>query len=68
MKKFAAVFPGQGSQSVGMFASFMDNSVVASVYEEASEALGYDLKKLTLEGPHSPLIRQPFTQPANLTG
>ncbi len=67
MKKFAAVFPGQGSQSVGMFASFMDNSVVASVYEEASEALGYDLKKLTLEGPESELNRTEVTQPAILT-
>ncbi|MCI6797395.1 MAG: ACP S-malonyltransferase [Succinatimonas sp.] len=67
MKKFAAVFPGQGSQSVGMFASFMDNSVVASVYEEASDALGYDLKKVTLEGPESELNRTEVTQPAILT-
>ena len=67
MKKFAAVFPGQGSQSVGMFASFMDNTVVASVYEEASDALGYDLKKVTLEGPESELNRTEVTQPAILT-
>ena len=31
MKKFAAVFPGQGSQSVGMFADFMDNEIVAKI-------------------------------------
>lgn len=67
MKKFAAVFPGQGSQSVGMFASFMDDPVVASVYEEASDALGYDLKKVTLDGPESELNRTEVTQPAILT-
>ena len=32
MKKYAAVFPGQGSQSVGMFADFMDNEIVAKTY------------------------------------
>ena len=38
MKKYAVVFPGQGSQSVGMFASFMDNANVAQTYAEANEA------------------------------
>ena len=43
MKKYAAVFPGQGSQSVGMFADFMDNEIVAKTYAEANEALGYEI-------------------------
>ena len=46
MKKYAAVFPGQGSQSVGMFADFMDNEIVAKTYAEANEALGYDFSKI----------------------
>ncbi len=67
MKKFAAVFPGQGSQSVGMFADLMDEGVVASTYAEASDALGYDLKALTLDGPAAELNRTEVTQPAILT-
>ncbi len=47
MKKFAAVFPGQGSQFVGMFASFMEDPIVNATYDEAGEALGYDLRSLT---------------------
>lgn len=66
MKKFAVVFPGQGSQAVGMLASFMDNKMVADTYEEANEALGYDLKALTLNGPESELNRTEVTQPAIL--
>lgn len=67
MKKFALVFPGQGSQSVGMFASFMAEDVVNRTFEEANEALGYDLKKIVLEGPESELNRTEITQPAILT-
>lgn len=67
MKKFAAVFPGQGSQSVGMFADFMDNEFVAKTYEEANAALGYDLKDITLNGPESELNKTEVTQPAILT-
>ncbi|MBU3827032.1 MAG: ACP S-malonyltransferase [Candidatus Anaerobiospirillum merdipullorum] len=66
MKKYAVVFPGQGSQSVGMFASFMDNAIVAQTYAEANEALGYDLKAVTLNGPESELNRTEVTQPAIL--
>ena len=44
MKKFAVVFPGQGSQSVGMFASFIEDPEVKRTYEEANDALSYDLK------------------------
>lgn len=67
MKKFAAVFPGQGSQSVGMFADFMDNEIVAKTYEEANAALSYDLKDITLNGPESELNKTEVTQPAILT-
>ena len=66
MKKFAVVFPGQGSQSVGMFASFMENPEVKRTYEEANEALGYDLKKISLEGPAEELNKTEITQPAIL--
>ena len=67
MKKYAAVFPGQGSQSVGMFADFMDNEIVAKTYAEANEALGYDLKNITLNGPEAELNKTEVTQPAILT-
>lgn len=67
MKKFAAVFPGQGSQSVGMFADFMDNEIVAKTYEEANAALGYDIKDITLNGPEAELNKTEVTQPAILT-
>ena len=67
MKKYAAVFPGQGSQSVGMFADFMDNEIVAKTYAEANEALGYDLKAITLNGPEEQLNKTEVTQPAILT-
>ena len=67
MKKYAAVFPGQGSQSVGMFADFMDNEIVAATYAEANEALGYDLKNVTLNGPEAELNKTEVTQPAILT-
>ncbi len=66
MKKFAVVFPGQGSQSVGMLKDFMGNKTVALTYEEANEALGFDLKKITLEGPEEQLNSTEITQPAIL--
>lgn len=66
MKKYAVVFPGQGSQSVGMFASFMDNPIVAETYTQANEALGYDLKEVTLHGPETMLNQTEVTQPAIL--
>lgn len=67
MKTFAAVFPGQGSQFVGMFADFMSNAVVADTFAEANEALGYDLKSLVLNGPEAELNKTEVTQPAILT-
>lgn len=67
MKSFAVVFPGQGSQSVGMLESFMINDIVSKTFDEANEALGYDLKKIVLTGPESELNKTEITQPAILT-
>lgn len=64
---FAFVFPGQGSQSVGMLAEFADDSVVKQTFEEASDALGYDMWKMTAEGPAESLNETQRTQPALLT-
>jgi [acyl-carrier-protein] S-malonyltransferase len=63
----AFVFPGQGSQSVGMLAALAQASaLVAATFAEASAALGYDLWKLTQEGPAEELNRTEVTQPAML--
>lgn len=61
------VFPGQGSQSVGMQAALASVfPVVAEVYAEASEVLGYDLWQLVQDGPAEKLGRTTVTQPAML--
>ncbi|HTH60494.1 MAG TPA: ACP S-malonyltransferase [Paraburkholderia sp.] len=65
--KFAFVFPGQGSQSVGMLNAFADNAVVRETLEEASDALGQDLGKLIAEGPAEELSLTTNTQPVMLT-
>jgi [acyl-carrier-protein] S-malonyltransferase len=66
MKKFAFVFPGQGSQSVGMMQAFAESTVVRAVFAEASEVLGEDLWKLVSEGPAEALNSTVNTQPAML--
>jgi [acyl-carrier-protein] S-malonyltransferase len=63
----AFVFPGQGSQTVGMLADFADNEVVQNTFSEASEALGYNLWQLVAQGPAEKLNQTNFTQPALLT-
>jgi len=63
----AFVFPGQGSQTVGMLADFADNDVVQQTFTEASDALGYNLWQLVAEGPVEKLNQTNFTQPALLT-
>lgn len=63
---FAFVFPGQGSQSVGMLADFTAESEVRAVFAEASAALGYDLWALIQQGPAEKLNSTEFTQPAML--
>jgi [acyl-carrier-protein] S-malonyltransferase len=65
--RVAFVFPGQGSQSVGMLAALAATSgSVRDSFAEASAALGYDLWKLTQEGPAEELNRTECTQPAML--
>ncbi|MHA6884012.1 ACP S-malonyltransferase [Ralstonia pseudosolanacearum] len=64
---FAFVFPGQGSQSVGMLNAFADHPVVAATLVEASDALGQDIGKLIAEGPADELNLTTNTQPVMLT-
>ncbi len=65
---FAMVFPGQGSQSLGMQAALADAfPVVGETYAEAGEVLGYDLWSLVQDGPQEELDRTVVTQPAMLT-
>ncbi|WP_454900816.1 ACP S-malonyltransferase [Aggregatibacter sp.] len=68
MKKFAMVFPGQGSQTVGMLAELAgDYPIVQETFKQASEVLGYDLWQLVQEGPVEQLNKTWQTQPALLT-
>lgn len=67
-KKLAIVFPGQGSQSVGMLADlYQQYPVVQETFSEASAALGYDLWALVANGPEADLNETHRTQPALLT-
>lgn len=67
MKKFAMVFPGQGSQSVGMLAELAaEYPVVETTFKEASDVLGYDLWALVQGGPAEELNKTWQTQPALL--
>ncbi|SPJ34612.1 ACP S-malonyltransferase [Kushneria phyllosphaerae] len=64
----ALVFPGQGSQQLGMLRELAERySVVRTTFEEASDALGYDLWHVTQEGPETALNATACTQPALLT-
>ncbi|MBE0620565.1 MAG: ACP S-malonyltransferase [Burkholderiales bacterium] len=65
--KLAMVFPGQGSQSVGMMQAYGDIAAVREVLAEASDALGQDLGKLMAEGPVEQLNQTVNTQPVMLT-
>src|SRR3989304_3305095 len=68
MLKTAFVFPGQGSQSVGMAKSFHDSFDTAkAAFEEASGVMGLDMARLCFEGPEELLGRTEYTQPALLT-
>ena len=67
-KKLAIVFPGQGSQSVGMLADlYQTYPLVQETFNEASAALGYDLWDLVANGPEEQLNETQRTQPALLT-
>jgi len=65
--KFALVFPGQGSQSIGMMAAYGGSPVVRATFDEASAALGRDLWQLVTEGPGEALNQTVNTQPLMLT-
>jgi len=67
MKKFAMVFPGQGSQSIGMMAGWDDHPAVRETFAEASDALGDDLWRLVTDGPADALNLTTNTQPVMLT-
>ncbi|WP_044470413.1 ACP S-malonyltransferase [Mannheimia massilioguelmaensis] len=67
MKKFAMVFPGQGSQTVGMLAELAEQfPIVQETFQQASEVLGYDLWQLVQQGPAEELNKTWQTQPALL--
>jgi [acyl-carrier-protein] S-malonyltransferase len=66
MKHFAIVFPGQGSQAIGMLDAWGDHPAVAAVLAEASDALGEDLGRLIKEGPKEALAMTTNTQPVML--
>ena len=67
MKPFAFVFPGQGSQSVGMLDAWGDHPAVRATLQEASAALGEDIARLIHEGPKEALELTTNTQPVMLT-
>ena len=66
MTSFAFVFPGQGSQAIGMLNGFADNVAVRDTMVEASDALQFDLAKLIAEGPKEALDLTTNTQPVML--
>ena len=66
MRRFAFVFPGQGSQSVAMLDAWGDNAAVRDTLIEASDALGLDVAALIREGPKEQLDLTTNTQPAML--
>ena len=66
MKPFAFVFPGQGSQAVGMLDAWGDHPVVLATLEEASSALGQDVARLIKDGPKEDLALTTNTQPVML--
>ena len=66
MKPFAFVFPGQGSQSVGMLDAWGDHPAVVDTLREASDALGEDVGRLIKEGPKEALGLTTTTQPVML--
>jgi malonyl CoA-acyl carrier protein transacylase len=67
MTKTAFLFPGQGSQSVGMLAPLaLQSKLVTDTFAEAAEVLGYDLWAVVQNGPEQDLNRTEITQPAML--
>ncbi|MFA4857889.1 MAG: ACP S-malonyltransferase [Candidatus Margulisiibacteriota bacterium] len=68
LKNVAFVFPGQGSQYVGMGKEIVQEfPIAAKIFNEANTALEFDIQKLCFEGPEEELKKTPITQPAILT-
>src|ERR1700757_445949 len=67
MARLAFVFPGQGSQSVGMLNAFAGDPVVARTVRRASDALGEDIGRMIEHGPTGQLDLTVNTQPCLLT-
>ncbi|HXH55419.1 MAG TPA: ACP S-malonyltransferase [Gammaproteobacteria bacterium] len=68
MQETAFVFPGQGSQSVGMLENIaLQHPIIPETFKEASQVLGYDLWALSTQGPAEKLNQTEYTQPALLT-
>ena len=62
---FSVVFPGQGSQSVGMGSDlYKDHTYIKDLFSKANDILGYDIGRLILEGPEENLNMTEYTQPA----
>jgi [acyl-carrier-protein] S-malonyltransferase len=66
MRTFACIFPGQGSQEVGMAGPLLESPVSSQVYSDASDALGFDLLELIMSGPSDKLTLTYNAQPAIL--
>jgi [acyl-carrier-protein] S-malonyltransferase len=66
MKKYAVIFPGQGSQSVGMCKDLLSYKIVKETFAEATEVLGYDMERLVLNDDDKKLNQTLYTQPAML--
>lgn len=66
-KKIAMVFPGQGSQSMGMLSGYINNSIIEKTFQEASEILSYDLWDIIKNNVDNKLNQTEITQPALLT-
>ncbi|EOD38405.1 putative S-malonyltransferase, partial [Emiliania huxleyi CCMP1516] len=60
----AILFPGQGTQKVGMAAKLLENKTAAAMFEMASKVLGYDLVGLCAQGPQEKLDSTLYSQPA----
>ncbi|MDN7241280.1 ACP S-malonyltransferase [Planococcus sp. N028] len=67
MTKIAFIYPGQGSQAVGMGESFLNDETSRRFFQEADSALGFNLSQLMLEGPQEELTLTYHAQPALLT-